>query len=140
MHLSSSSCFASEVSKIVEFRCSCLQSATKDTARSEVPTTCQLPRTNCHLHGHVRPSWCRGTAAAAGVDACISFVIVMRFKLSNCGRVSACFVFTFDMAAPVAPAFACSLLALLKENDVGPQVQAYLLRVGLSPVDTMSYV
>ena len=112
MHLSSSSCFASEVSKIVEFRCSCLQSATKDT-----------------LHGRVRPSWC--------VDACISFVIVMRFKLSNCGRVSACFVFTFDMAAPVAPAFARSLLALLKENDVGPQVQAYLLRVGCLTVPQM---
>ena len=42
-----------------------MQSATKGTARSEVPTTCQLPRTNCHLHGRVRPSWCSGTAAAA---------------------------------------------------------------------------
>ena len=48
-----------------------MPSATKGTARSEVPTTCQLPRTNCHLHGRVRPSWCRGTAAAAGVDACM---------------------------------------------------------------------
>ena len=28
-----------------------MQSATKGTARSEVPTTCQLPRANCHLHG-----------------------------------------------------------------------------------------
>ena len=42
-----------------------MQSATKGTARSEVPTSCQLPRTNCHLHGRVRPSWCSGTAAAA---------------------------------------------------------------------------
>ena len=48
-----------------------MQSATKGTARSEVPTTCQLPWTNCHLHGRVRPSWCSGTAAAAGVDACM---------------------------------------------------------------------
>ena len=29
-----------------------------------VPTTCQLPRTDCHLHGRVRPSWCSSTAAA----------------------------------------------------------------------------
>ena len=71
------------------------------------------------------------------VHGACSFVIVMRFKLSNCGRVSACFVFTFDMAVPVAPAFARSFLALLKENDVGPQVQTYLLRVGCLTVQQM---
>ena len=47
------------------------------------------------------------------------------------------FVFTFDMAVPVAPAFARSFLALLKENDVGPQVQTYLLRVGCLTVQQM---
>ena len=41
------------------------------------------------------------------------------------------------MAVPVAPAFARSFLALLKENGVGPQVQTYLLRVGCLTVQQM---
>ena len=41
------------------------------------------------------------------------------------------------MALPVAPAFARSFLALLKENEVGPQVQSYLLRVGCLTVQQM---
>ena len=34
-----------------------MPSATNGTARNKMPTTCQLLRTNCHLHGRVRPNW-----------------------------------------------------------------------------------
>ena len=37
------------------------------------------------------------------------------------------------MALPVAPAFARSFLSLLKENEVGPQVQVISVACGLSP-------
>ena len=61
----------------------------------------------------------------------------MQLKPSICVCVSACFVFTFDMTVPDAPAFARSFLALLKENEVGSQVQTYLLRVGCLTVQQM---
>ena len=41
------------------------------------------------------------------------------------------------MALPVAPTYARSFLSHLKENEVGPQVQSYLLRVGCLTVQQM---